>query len=78
MLKPFVLSCAAGALAGAQERGVAVQHDARLQKEEADECRLKDHVREVAKRVAEGERKGGRVDVSRGLRVCSCSGGVKV
>ncbi|CAM9737265.1 unnamed protein product, partial [Ectocarpus sp. 8 AP-2014] len=41
------------ATVAAQERGVAVQHDARLQKEEADECRLKDHVREVAKRVAE-------------------------
>ncbi|CAB1110770.1 unnamed protein product [Ectocarpus sp. CCAP 1310/34] len=41
------------ATVAAQERGVAVQHNARLQKEEADECRLKDHVREVAKRVAE-------------------------
>ncbi|CAM9626082.1 unnamed protein product [Ectocarpus sp. 4 AP-2014] len=41
------------ATVAAQERGVAVQHDARLQKEEADECRLKDNVREVAKRVAE-------------------------
>lgn len=77
MLKAFVLSCTA-ALAGTQERGVAVQHDARLQKEEADECRLKDHVREVAKRVAEGESKGVRADVSRGLRACSCSGGVEL
>lgn len=39
----------------AQARGGAVEQDAQLQKEAADECRLKDQVREVTKRVAEGE-----------------------
>eukprot|EP00752_Nemacystus_decipiens_P003010 g2792.t1 len=36
-----------------QARGGAVEQDARLQKEAADESRLKDQVREVTKRVAE-------------------------
>eukprot|EP00903_Cladosiphon_okamuranus_P009187 g8774.t2 len=43
----------AAAAVAVQARGGAVEQDARLQKEAADECRLKDQVREVTKRVAE-------------------------
>lgn len=38
-----------------QERGVAAQQEARLQKEVADESRVKDQIREVTTRVAGGE-----------------------
>lgn len=39
----------------AQKRQDAVQNEARLEKEAADECRMKEVVRDVTQRVAEGK-----------------------
>lgn len=50
-----------------QERGVAVQQEARLQKEAADESRLKDQIREVTTRVAGGETEAA---VNEGQQLC--------